>query len=230
VAELGVLGIPRSTLRGQHWRRTTRGCYVPAGAGEYDGSPTGLQRILEAVPLLPPEGALTGWPSAYLAAVAGVDGLDSASMAELPVPICLVRSTHRGEAQGVRYLCDQLVETERRPVRLRIHDVFLDEETVVALPTTTPERAVFDEVRLAPDLSAAVAFLDMAANAGWTALSAFEAYLSTRRGARRVRFVRQALELADSAAPESLGEQAARVLRHGRPAPSPARQRADLQP
>jgi hypothetical protein len=59
---------------------------------------------------------------------------------------------------------------------------------------------VFDGVRLAPDLSAAVAFLDMAANADWAALSAFEAYTSTRCGARRVRFVRQALELADSAA------------------------------
>ncbi len=67
-------------------------------------------------------------------------------------------------------------------------------------PSGQRNRAVFDGVRLAGDLGEAVAFIDSCANAGWISLDSFADHVRGRSRARRIRFIREALDLADAAA------------------------------
>src|SRR4029450_13765389 len=84
-------GASQYSLRTAAWRQVARGFYVP-GDVERDATPT--QRIVEAVPLIPAEGALTGWAAAFVSGVDELDGWDPWSGATQRVP--LVRGADRG--------------------------------------------------------------------------------------------------------------------------------------
>jgi hypothetical protein len=159
-----------------------------------------LQRIVEAMPLIPADGALTGWPAAYLAAVTSLDGRDSRTMQELPLPVCLGRDVGREHAGEWRFLRDRLARSDVVAVSVRAHDTFLDADVVLKIRTTVPNRAAFDGIREAGDLAEAVALVDACANAGWIDLGSLSDYVATRSGARRVRSIRRAVALADGAA------------------------------
>ncbi len=60
-AELWQAGVTRGMTAGPGWRRTSRGFYAPATPALL----TPTQRILDAVPLVPRRGAITGWAAAY---------------------------------------------------------------------------------------------------------------------------------------------------------------------
>ncbi len=85
-------------------------------------------------------------------------------------------------------------------VRLHVLDPLLGELIAVRVPVARGNRAVFDGVRLAGDLGEAVAFIDSCANAGWISLDSFADHVRGRSRARRIRFIREALDLADAAA------------------------------
>lgn len=212
LAELEERGVTRAQVRGPRWRRTSYGCYVPTGSGlTEDGVRSPLQRILEAVPLLPAHGALTGWSAAYLAGVTALDGRDSQTMRQLPVPVCLGGPVGRGASQCVVYLNDHLAPRDVQTTTLRVVDCSGAQSAVVAVRVTAPVRAAFDGVRQARDLGEAVAFLDACAHSRWIKLSAVSDYVFTRQGARRIAFVRHAVEYADPAS-RSVWESRLRVF------------------
>ena len=82
--QLEARGVSRSALRGARWRTTTRGLFVPS-----DIPLTSAQRILEAVPLVPTMGALTGWAAAYVRGVDYLDGIDPFTLQPLAVLVAL---------------------------------------------------------------------------------------------------------------------------------------------
>lgn len=200
VVELEKRGVSRAVVRGPKWRRTSYGCFVPTDAGTVDGVRTPLQRIIEASPLVPASGALTGWASAYLAGVTPLDGLDSETRKELAVPICLGRDVGRKRKGEWVFMRDGLPVEDVQTVKLRAGEPLLGQDVPLELRATKPDRAAFDGARAARDLGEAVAFIDACANTGWISLNSLTNYLSTRAGARRIAFVRQALGLADGAA------------------------------
>jgi hypothetical protein len=200
IAELEALGFTRAMVRGPSWRRTSYGFYVPTDAGCTAGRRSPLQRIIEAGPLIPPTGALTGWVPAYLAGVAYVDGRDARTLEELPIPICLGQDVGRERKGEWRFLRNDLATADVGPIRIRVRDALSGTAGEVVLPVTTPNRAVFDGVQQADGLGEAVAFVDACANAAWIILDGLTAYVSTRKGARGIGVVREAVNLADPAA------------------------------
>lgn len=198
VGELEARGISRSKMRGPRWRRTSYGYYVPSGAGSTDGLPSPLQRILEAVPLVPPHGALTGWAAAYLGSVPELDGRDPQTGRTLPTPICLGSAVGRRANSNVVYLRDELPETDIEVTQVPMRDRH-GAVSALGARVVSGHRATFDGVRLASDLAEAVAFVDASTHRRWTHLARLNAYALSRRGARNVSLVRKALELADPA-------------------------------
>lgn len=144
--DLTAAGTKLSSLRGPRWRSTSRGWYVPA-----DAPRTSAQRILDACPLVPRTGALSGWAAAYVLGVDWLDGLDPFTMAEQPVVISLGQDVGRSSTPSVRYT------RERLPAQHR--------QQRFGLSVTTPERTAFDGARWAPDLVEAVVFLDQVGHA-----------------------------------------------------------------
>lgn len=177
-ADLLALGVGRSTWRGRSWRTTSRGFFVPS-----DVPLTPAQRILEAVPLVPPLGALTGWASAYVHGVDYLDGLDPDALEPLPVPVCLSSTAGRRDLAGVTYHRDELDSAEIT--------------RVLGLPVTTPLRATVDGVSRADNLVEAVVFLDMAGHALELDLAALQAWCVARPGRRGVVQLREALRWCD---------------------------------
>ncbi len=179
LAQLARVGVTRDRTRGSAWRRTSRGWFVPA---DTPTSPT--QRILEAMPVLPPGGALAGWAAAYVLGVDQLDGLDAATMDPLPVPVHLGRDVGRAAQSGVRVVRERLPAADRRSWH--------------GLPVTTPLRTLFDGGRWAPDLVEAVVFLDVAAHAMELDLGDLEPWCAA--GLRRpgILQLRAALRLADA--------------------------------
>ncbi len=135
-------GVGRSALRGPRWRTTSRGLFVPIEVGL-----TPAQRIVEAVPLVPPSGALTGWAAAYVHGADYLDGLDPVTLQPLPVPVGLNTTAGRRNLAGITYHRDVLGGAEV--------------DTVHDLRVTSALRATVDGARHARDLVEAVVFLDM---------------------------------------------------------------------
>ena len=146
LAQLARAGVTCDMTRGRAWRRTSQGWFVAA-----DVQCTPTQRILEALPLVPPGGALAGWAAAYVLGVDLLDGLDPDTMEPLPLPVHLGRDVGRAAHPGLRVVRERLPGAHRRLWH--------------RLPVTTPLRTGFDGGRWAPDLVEAVVFLDMAAQA-----------------------------------------------------------------
>jgi hypothetical protein len=167
-AELvGERNVSEYALRGRNWRQTSRGHYVPA---DVDRDAVPAQRIVEAVPLIPPEGALTGWASAYVHGVYTLDGYDRRTMRPLRVEI--IRGADRG------HIPREWVASCR--------DRLPPDEVVTAhgIRVTTPIRTAFDGMRKASSLGESVAFADAMIAARLVSQRTLTAYVDSRPGWR----------------------------------------------
>ena len=146
--ELAARGVSRSMTRGAGWRRTSRGFFVPAAGGE----PRSVtQRILDAAPLIPTDGALAGWAAAYVHGVDFCDGIDPETGRRERITINLGGDLGRRDTGEVHYVRERLQEGDR--------------EIRHGLRVTTPQRTAFDGARWAVDPVAAVVFLDQVGHA-----------------------------------------------------------------
>lgn len=184
----GQGGPTRGQARGPRWRRTSPGLYVPA-----DVDPAvPEQRIVEATGHLPPGGAVTGWAALRLHGAWMFDGL--AWDGRTPRDVPLVMGPHQGRRPrpGIRVLCDrvELVSSVR------------------GVPCVPAARALFDEMRLARGLVAAVVAADMAMLADLVTLERIRDFTATRGGWAGVPLVRRALRMAD---PHSCSPQETRL-------------------
>ena len=146
IPELAALGVTPAMLRGPHWRRSSRGYYVPAGAAL-----TPTQRIVELAALVPAGGAITGWAAAYALGVDLLDGLDPHTMAPLPATVLLGSDIGREDLPLVRF----------RRARLDPDEIM----AVHGLVVTTPLRTWAEAVLEGPDLVEAVVAGDMVTGA-----------------------------------------------------------------
>ncbi len=174
----GRSGPTRGQTSGPRWRQSSHGLYVPASVAR-----TPEQRVLEASMLLPPGGAVTGWAALRLWGGRFFDGLGADGSTALPVPLVTGPGAHLRPRAGVTFLRDRLSPDE---VRIRY-----------GVPVTVPERAVFDGMRKAPDLRAAVAVVDMAAAAGITSARRARRYVDAHPGWQGVALARRAVGLGD---------------------------------
>lgn len=173
----GRTGPTRGQARAKRWRRTSSGCYVP----DHVDASRPVQRIAEAVPLLPPGGAVTGWASLHLQMVAFLDGVRADGCTPRDVLLVTGPRQRRRPRDGIRFLQD------------RLDDVIL----VRGVPCTPVRRALFDEMRFSGSLEDAVVAMDMTAAAGAVSISRMRRYAETHAGWDGVRLVREALDLAD---------------------------------
>ncbi|HEY6932958.1 MAG TPA: hypothetical protein VI452_06120 [Marmoricola sp.] len=174
----GATGPTRGQAAGPRWRRTSRGCYVPVD------TPTTVpeQRILEQSVRLPAGGVVTGWAAARLHRVGLLDGLAGDGHTPLPVPLALgLHGRIRGDTSIVR-LYEALAPA--------------DVTSRYGIPCAVIERAVFDALRLAPDVREATVVADMVAAARRTSLTRMRAYVDTHPRCRNIGQARRALALA----------------------------------
>lgn len=146
----GSSGPTRAAARGARWRRTSPGLYVPAHVGR-----SVEQRILEVAAALPAGAVVTGWAALRLFGGGFFDGQAPDGSTPLDVPVLVPHTTRIAGRPGVRVLRDT-----RTPRPVDRHEV----------PCAPPERAVYDEMRLAADDREAVVVMDMAAAAGITSI------------------------------------------------------------
>ncbi len=178
----GVTGPTRSQASragqpGSPWRRSSKAGYVPAHLDPQVPE----QWVVEKAALLPAGGAVTGWAALRLLSARFCDGRTLAGET-LPVPLAVGPGQARRPVAGVRWLQDRISRDE----------VWIRCDTPVAMP----ERAVFDAMRLAPDLRHAVVELEMAIAAELTSLRRVRAYVATHSGWKGVVQGRAALDLA----------------------------------
>lgn len=174
----GRAGPTRGQARGPSWRQSTYGFYVPRGV---DGSRP-VQRVAEQAMRLPPGGAVTGWAAGLLLGATYLDGLEPDGLTRLPVPLAIgPRGNIRGDDR-VQLLRHALPDDEV----IRVHGI----------PCVIPERAAFDAMRTAADVTEAVVAMDMMALGEVTSLRRTWAYVDSRAGARGVPRARRALRLA----------------------------------
>lgn len=162
-------------LKGPDWRRSSQGLYVPAAVERTPG-----QRILEAAALLPAQGAVSGWGSAYWRGVRLLDG--AVSIRTDPVLLCLGCRGHIRRRPGVRISREKLPADEVESVR--------------GVSCATPLRTAFDGARLAVSATEAVVFVDMVLTAGLVTHSELVRYVHQRAGWKGVGQARRAVDLA----------------------------------
>lgn len=199
----GETGPTRSKAQGPHWRRTTKGYYVPAGTAE----DVVEQRVLEQSMRLPPAGVVTGWAAVRLAGAAYFDGLDRDGRGVHPVPLLVP------EASKLRTLPGSEVRRERIDPS--------DVTEICGIRCAVPVRAVFDEMRRVREPREAVVALDMAAAAELVSIAEMRAYVAKRLTWRRSRRVRWAVGLASelSVSPNETRMRLVWVLDAGLPQP-----------
>ena len=140
-AELLARGVSRRRLEGPTYRRTGYGLYVPASVARVP-----VQRIAEAVAVLPAAATLSGWAAAYVFGVDWLDGRDPRSGQVQAVPVLLPPGLHRRSTEELRYERATLAAGEIREI--------------LGLRLTAPARTPFDLARTAPDVAGAVVALD----------------------------------------------------------------------
>ncbi|MEJ7773725.1 MAG: hypothetical protein WKF72_02855 [Nocardioidaceae bacterium] len=177
-------GISKDVLGGPRWRRTSHGFYVPSSSDDRAGLPS--QRILDATPLVPPTGAMTGWAAAFIDGVDQLDGLDAHTMRPLPVPITLGRDVGRRRTDIATYTRERLAD----------HDV----DVRFGIRVASRDRATFDGARCAGDLAEAVVFVDACAHAGKVRLRSWRRYVDDHPGWTGIAQARTAAGLAEAAA------------------------------
>ncbi|MBV9831068.1 MAG: hypothetical protein JOZ82_05685, partial [Marmoricola sp.] len=128
--------------RGPHWRRTSRGLYVPATVQR-----SLEQRIVEAAAVLPDGGAVTGWAALRWQGGHWFDGLDRTGGER---PVVLASCAQDITPQAGLVPCEERLN----PAEILVVD---------GLNVVVPARAVFFEMRYAPTFVDAVVAMDMAA-------------------------------------------------------------------
>lgn len=199
----GRAGPTPGQARGPKWRCTTPGLFVPAGVS--DDLPE--QRILEQSMRLPTGGAVTAWAACRLWRAAFFDGLMPDGRTRRPVPLAIGAAGRIRELPGSTILRD----------RLEPGEIVL----ILGIPCTVRRRALFDEMRHAPDLREAVVAMDMMAAAEQVSISQMHEYVATRVGWSGVPQARAALGLADerSKSPNETRLRLIWVLDAGLPSP-----------
>jgi hypothetical protein len=181
--ELMAAGVTRDVLRGPHWRRTSRGFFVPTTDDQQVRVTT--QRILDAAPVVGTSAAVTGWAGLFMAGVDVFDGLDPFTGARLPVDAVLLKDTGRTSTSQVRFT----------RARVGVDEV----RTYQGVHTVTAARAAFDAARYAADLGEAVAVADSCLRAGVVAQAGWRAFIGDHAGWTGVERARAAAALADAA-------------------------------
>jgi len=174
----GRTGPTRGQTQRGRFRQVAHGWYVD---GEVDSTRV-EQRILEQGMRLRPRGAVTGWAALRWRGAAYFDGTDAAG-GLLPVPL-LRRS-------GVHPTDDPRGLSSRRQLPP------YDREFVRGLWCTTPQRALFDEVRRRRTLRPAVAAICMTLAAGITTHDQLIEYAAQRVAWEGIPVFRDALALSN---------------------------------
>ena len=166
------------------------------------------QRILEQAIRLDPQGAVTGWASLRWRGAAYFDGMRAGGTTLRPVPLVRSSGGVLGRETGAAISRCQLAPSER--------------ELVNGIGCATVQRSLFDEMRFAGDLRAAVTALDMAAAAGLITPRLMALYVDQRPAWEGVPLVRKALPLAscDSRSPQETRMRLVWVMDAGLPSPS----------
>ncbi len=179
--QLAMQSVTRSMTRGDAWRRTSRGYFVPV----MTTAPTTTQRIVDLAPLVPATGAFTDWAAAYVLGVDLLDGLDPESMRPMPITINLGSDLGRLDSEHFRYVRDRLPPDHR--------------ETLRGLPVTTPFRTAFDGARFATNLVEAVVFVDQLTHALDIDIATLAAWCAAQGKFPKTRQLESAIMLADPA-------------------------------
>lgn len=176
----GAAGPTRGQAAGPRWRRTTKGHDVPAEAPR-----TAEQRIVEQSMVIRAHGVVTGWAALRLHGGNFFDGVAPDGRTGLAVPITANGDRLR-ETSGIR-----LDRGTLHPAEVALRHGFR---------CARVERALFDEMVGRGEFREAVVATDMAAEAQLTSIARMRRYVAWRRGARGVRLVSAALDLADEGA------------------------------
>ncbi|VXC45934.1 hypothetical protein [Nocardioides sp. AX2bis] len=175
----GLEGPTPEQTRGSAWRRTSRGLYVPAAV---DGS-VPEQRVVEAAPLVPRGGGVTGW--AAVRWWTGSPWFDGTTAAGGVRPVAVVTPEAR-----VRPRTGVVVSEERV--------VPGDVVEVDGVAVTRPACAVSFEVRRrTTGVAEAVVCLDMACGTDAVSLAELREVAASQAGWTGVGLLRLALDLAE---------------------------------
>lgn len=198
----GDHGPTKRQAQGRHWRRSSRGLYLPATVD----ATVPEQRILEAAAVLPEVGGVTGWAGLRWAGAAWFDGLTPGGKSLLDVDLATCYQDIRSQP-GFHVWQERLgpVEVER------LDDVQM----------TTPVRSLFFAMRYAPSVREAVKCMDMAAFSDICSISEARDYFLAHPGWTGVPQARDALDLADenSWSPAETGLRIVWVVDAGLPHP-----------
>lgn len=171
----GLAGPTRAQARGPSWRRVAPRLYVPADTS----TECVFQHIHEQGSRIGAHGAVTGWASLRFRGARYFDGAGDGTLQPVPIVVgdaCLRPSPQTSISR------EQLARGER--------------ELVGGIWCTTPERALFDEVRRHRRLWWAVADIEVAAAAGLVSFDGFASYVRGRNPWTGIGFVRDAVALA----------------------------------
>lgn len=156
----GLSGPTRGEAYGPGWRRTSHGCFLPESVDESRVE----QRIVEAVAVLPPDGAVTGWAALRWMGAMWFDGLAGDGLTRRAVQVLTGCGAIRPQ-HGIA------VSSElRRPGEIIEVD---------GLPITIPVRSALFELRYAGSPEDAVVAADMAMEADLATTDELAAYAAT---------------------------------------------------
>jgi hypothetical protein len=174
----GVDGPTPKAARGPHWRRSSRGWYLPSSVSADRTD----QRIVEAMAGMPDDAAVTGWAALAWGRGRWFNGIASDGDTPLPVPVALGDQRSASPPAGVRLSEDWL---------------FPDDVMVVdGLRITVPNRSVTYETRRARRLALAVRVIDMAAYDDLIDLEDLAAYVDRLVARQGIKLTRLAVPMA----------------------------------
>lgn len=172
----GANGPTRHQAAGPLYRQTSSGLYVPAGVDTVCVE----QRILEQAMRVRRGGAVTGWAALRWRGARYFAGVDAGG-SEQPVPLVVGLAKLR-EDPRVTLSQAQIAPTEYTRVG--------------GITCATVQRALFDEMRTAPGVRAAVVALEKVIAAWMISVGLMSRYVLERSGWTGVQQVRDALALA----------------------------------
>ncbi len=174
----GLAGPTRGQSQGSHWRRSSRGLFVPTSV---DGTVV-EQRIAEAAAVLPPVGGVTGWAGLRWAGARWFGGSTGRGDSGLDVDIATCYSDIRSQP-GFRVWQERL-----SPLELELVD---------GIRMTTAIRSLFFCMRYARSVRQAVRVIDLAAYSDVCSIGEAQPYALAHPGWTGVPQAREALALAD---------------------------------
>ena len=174
----GVAGPTPAQARGQAWRRTSHGLYVPAAVDRHLPE----QRIVEAAAVLPAYGGVTGWGALRWSGAHWFSGLAPDGLSPLPVVLVTAGDDIRPQP-GIQVSAERLDPTE-----LTVCD---------GVRLTVAVRSVCFEMRYAASTRAAVVAADMAMAADLVSIDELAAFVAAQSGWTGIPRCREALALAN---------------------------------